>query len=34
MHTGGKTPEEVVPELLKYFDPEEQSTRGRIIQIK
>ena len=34
MHTGGKSPEEVVPELLKFFNPEDQSTRGRIVQIK
>ncbi|MEM6884152.1 MAG: SDR family oxidoreductase [Verrucomicrobiota bacterium] len=34
MHTGGKTPEEVAPELLKFFDPEDQSTRGRIVQLK
>jgi len=34
MHTGGKSPEEVAPELLKFFDPEDQKTRGRIVQIK
>ncbi|MEM1158843.1 MAG: SDR family oxidoreductase [Verrucomicrobiota bacterium] len=34
MHTGGKTPEEVVPELLKFFDPKDQSTRGRIVHLK
>ncbi len=34
MHTGGKEPETVVAELLKFFDPEDGATRGRIVNLK
>jgi 3-oxoacyl-[acyl-carrier protein] reductase len=34
MHTGGAQPQDVVPELLKYFDPKDTATRGRIVKLK
>lgn len=34
MHTGGKSPDEVVPQVLPFFDPDDTKTRGRVVQLK